>query len=147
MLRDNASARVYVLHFRLYLYLPVSFYVFCAIFHISQTFCSVLDKKFLNEIFGDRINMSWPIYLSTQDLFVNPKRIIVKEWRISGQHLVDEDAEGPPVHRLVVALGLDDLRGQVLGGPAQGPRPVADSLGKTEVCYLQVSVPDDIEND
>ena len=91
--------------------------------------------------------MSWPIYLSTQDLFVNPKRIIVKEWRISGQHLVDEDAKGPPVHRLVVALGLDDLRGQVLGGPAQGPRPVTDSFGKAEVCYLQVSVPEDIEND
>ena len=85
--------------------------------------------------------MSWPIYLSTQDLFVNPKRIIVKEWRISGQHLVDEDAEGPPVHRLVVALGLDDLWGQVLRGPAQGPGPVGDPLGKPEICDLQVSGP------
>ena len=44
-------------------------------------------------------------------------------------------------------LGLDDLRGEVLGGPAQGPRPVADPLGEAEVCYLQVSVPEDIEND
>ena len=44
-------------------------------------------------------------------------------------------------------LGLDDLRGKVLGGPAQGPRPVADPLGKAEVCYLQVSVPEDIDND
>ena len=82
----------------------MSFDVFCAIFHISQTFCSVLYKKFLNEIFGDRINMSWPIYLSAQDLFVNPKRIIIKEWGIAGKHLVDENPEGPPVHRLVVAL-------------------------------------------
>ena len=44
-------------------------------------------------------------------------------------------------------LGLDDLGGEVLGGPAQGPRPVADPLGKAEVCYLQVSVPEDIDND
>ena len=88
----------------------MSFYVFCAIFHISQTLCSVLDEKFLNEIFGDWINMSWPIYLSTQDFLVNPEGIIIKEWGISSQHFVDEDAEGPPVHRLVVSLGLDDLR-------------------------------------
>ena len=44
-------------------------------------------------------------------------------------------------------LGLDDLRGEVLRGPAQGPRPVADPLGEAEVCYLQVSVPEDIDND
>ena len=124
----------------------MSFNVFCAIFHISQTFCSVLDKEFLNEIFGDWINVSWPIYLSTQDLLVNPERIIIKEGGIAGQHLVYEDAQGPPVHRLVVALGLDDLRGEVLGGPAQRPRPVADPLGEPEVRDLQVAVPEDFEN-
>lgn len=30
----------------------------------------------------------------------------------------------------------DDLRGQVLGGPTQGPGAAFHTLGKTEVCHL-----------
>lgn len=32
------------------------------------------------------------------------------EWRLSGQHLVQQDAEGPPVHRAVVLLTQQDLK-------------------------------------
>ena len=38
-------------------------------------------------------------------------------------------------------LGLDDLRREVLRGPAQRPRPVTDPLGEAEVCDLQVALP------
>ena len=31
-----------------------------------------------------------------------------------GEHLIYEDAVGPPVHRLAVALGQDDLRREIL---------------------------------
>ena len=59
-----------------------------------------------------------------------------------------ENAKAPPVaSEAVLAAPFENLRGEVLGGPAQGPRPVADPLGEAEVCYLQVSVPEDIEND
>lgn len=43
------------------------------------------------------------------------------------EHLEDQDAQRPPVHAPPVAFALDDLGGQVLGRPAQGPRP-----GETE---------------
>ena len=85
--------------------------------------------------------MGRPLHPPRQDLLVYTEWIVVKEWRISGQHLVYEDAQSPPVHRLVVTLGLDDLWGQVLRGPAQGPGPVGDPLGKPEICDLQVSGP------
>ena len=40
------------------------------------------------------------------------------------EHLVDENAECPPVDRLVVSFALNYLRRQVLGRPAQRPRTV-----------------------
>ena len=44
--------------------------------------------------------------------------------RVPGEHLVDEDAVGPPVDRLAVTLGQDDLGSEILGRAAQGPRPI-----------------------
>jgi hypothetical protein len=47
-----------------------------------------------------------------------------------GTHLEGDDADGPPVHGLVVARAHDDLGREVLGGPAQGVRllPRVDHL-------------------
>ena len=140
----------------------MSFYIFCPIFHVSKTFCSVLDKKLLNEIFGYGVHVSRPVYFAAQDLLVDAEGVVVEEGRVAGQHLVHEDAQRPPVHRLVVALdqsgvsiwsrdlvsanpipahlGLDDLGRQVLRGAAQGPGAVSDLLGKTKICDLQVAL-------
>ena len=82
----------------------MSFYIFCPIFHVSKTFCSVLDKKLLNEIFGYGVHVSRPVYFAAQDLLVDAEGVVVEEGRVAGQHLVHEDAQRPPVHRLVVAL-------------------------------------------
>ena len=72
--------------------------------------------------------------------------ILIKERRISSKHLIDEDAKRPPVHGLVVALGLDDLRGQVLWCTAQGPGSVRDLLGKPKVSddYMAFSVKENV---
>ena len=82
----------------------MSFYIFCPIFHVSKTFCSVLDKKLLNEIFGYGVHVSRPVYFAAEDLLVDAEGVVVEEGRVAGQHLVHEDAQRPPVHRLVVAL-------------------------------------------
>ena len=84
--------------------------------------------------------------LTCQNLLINAERVLGVEGRVAGQHLVYEDAERPPVHTGVVALGLDDLRRQVLRGPAQGPRPVRDLLGEPEVSYYQMSLLKDSVN-
>ncbi len=38
---------------------------------------------------------------------------------IATDHFVEKHAEGPPVHPVVVAFADDDLRGEVLGRPAE----------------------------
>lgn len=44
--------------------------------------------------------------------------IFVTEGVDAGQHLVEEDAEGPPVDGLAMALVEQDFGRQVLGGAA-----------------------------
>ena len=70
-----------------------------------------LHEELLNEILGHRVDMPRPVDLPAQDLLVDAEGVVVKEGRVAGQHLVQEDAEGPPVHCLVVPLRLDDLWG------------------------------------
>ena len=31
-----------------------------------------------------------------ENLFIDSKGIVVKKWRVACQHLIEEDAEGPP---------------------------------------------------
>lgn len=45
-----------------------------------------------------------------------------------GEHLVDEDAKGPPVDSLAVALALDHFGRQVLRSTAERPRAVLHHL-------------------
>ena len=59
--------------------------------------------------------------------------VLIKERRISSKHLIDKDSQWPPVHSLVVALGLDDLWCQVLWRAAQGPCSVRHFLGESKV--------------
>ena len=72
--------------------------------------------------------------------------ILIKERRISSKHLIDKDAKCPPVHGLVVALGLDDLRCQVLWRAAQGPCSVRHLLGESKVSddHMALSVQEDV---
>ena len=41
--------------------------------------------------------------LASQDLLVDTHRLLVAERRLAHNHLVDQDAQRPPVHRLPVA--------------------------------------------
>ena len=135
----------------------MSFNVLSAVLHVAEPLGPVLHKELLDQVLRHGVDVPGPVDLAAEDLLVDPEGVVVKEGRISSQHLVDEYAEGPPVHRLVVTLregleilslssttpylGLDDLRGEVLRGAAEGPGPVTDPLGEPEVCDLQVSVP------
>ena len=52
-----------------------------------------------------------------QDLLASGGRVLREEGRVAHQHLVEDDSQGPPVNGLVVALLLEHLRGNVVGGP------------------------------
>ena len=57
-----------------------------------------------------------------------------------GEHLVDEDAERPPVDALAVADPEEGLGREVLGRAAHGPRAVCHALGEAERAQLEVAL-------
>jgi len=69
--------------------------------------------------------------------------VLVIKWRDSGNHLVGENTEGPPVKRVVVPRTHDHLGRQVLRGAAEGVGLVLvrlDDLGEAEVGQLDIPV-------
>lgn len=77
--------------------------------------------------------------LALEDLLIDEHGVVVGEGVDAGEHLVEEDAEGPPVDGLPVALVQQHLGGEVLRGPAQRVRARLHVLRKAEVRQLQVS--------
>ena len=79
-------------------------------------------------------------------LSVDLDGILMPEWRIAGQELIDQNAQSPPVHCRRVALVMDHLGGEVLGRAAKrvslhGMVPIAaEALGKAKVDQLDVPV-------
>ena len=55
-------------------------------------------------------------------------------------HLVEENAKGPVVDGLAVALLEDDLGREILGRAAERPAAVLDVLGEAEVGQLERAV-------
>ena len=105
----------------------------------GQTKNNHLHEKPFDKIFDIWLQSSRPVDFSTEYLFVDSKGIIVKEWRISGQHFIDEYPECPPVNGETVTFALDDLGCEILGGAAQGPGAVRDAFGETKVGDAEVT--------
>ena len=59
--------------------------------HVAESFGAVLDEQFLDEIFGDGVEVARPFDLAGQDLLVDAERVVVEERRVAGQHLVDQN--------------------------------------------------------
>jgi hypothetical protein len=89
---------------------------------------------------GLRVKALWVSGLCVDDFSVNIHRVFILErWKTS-QHLVDKDAESPPVDRFRVALIEQYLRCYVLRGAADGVGALADDLSEAEVDELEVAL-------
>lgn len=93
--------------------------------------------------FGVVVEPLREVQLPLQDVLVDHQRVVVGEGVDPRNHLVDQHPQRPPVHRLTVALVLQDLGRQVLGRPAEGEGAILDCLGEAEVCQFEVSVSGD----
>ena len=78
--------------------------------------------------------------LALQDLLVDGHRVVVIERVNASDHLVSQDAQGPPVDRLAMALVEEHLGCQVLGRPTQSVSARLAVLGEAEVGQLQVAL-------
>lgn len=79
-------------------------------------------------------------------LSVNLERVLVPEWRVARQELVDEDAEGPPINGCRMTHILDHLGRDILGRTAQRIRldrtagtVTAQPLRKTKIDQLDMA--------
>lgn len=66
--------------------------------------------------------MFWPFYPAAQYLLVDAKGIVIKKWRKTGQHFVDQNTERPPVNCLIVSFALNYFWRQIFWCAAQSPR-------------------------
>ena len=84
-----------------------------------------------------------PDNLAINNLLVEPHEAGVSEGGLTEQHLVHEDAQGPPVHGPIVAAALEDLRSEVLRCAAHRPGGAAlpQHLGEPEVGDNDVTLP------
>jgi len=77
------------------------------------------------------------------DLAVDVHGVLVLEGREARQHLVDQDAQGPPVDGFSVALVQQDLRRDVLRRAANRERALRDDLREAEIDQLKIPVVSD----
>ena len=125
---------------------------------VSEPLLTLAGQQLLHEVLDDEVDVGGPPHLAQQDVLVEAE-LVPGEGRPAGEELVGEDAEGPPVHALLVAGLQDDLGRHVVRGPALGPAPLSRAhrpgepqvgyhgvagLVQQDVLWLQVSV-DDVE--
>mmetsp|Transcript_77581 Transcript_77581/g.240356 ORF Transcript_77581/g.240356 Transcript_77581/m.240356 type:complete len:268 (+) Transcript_77581:2-805(+) len=111
-----------------------------AVLEAAETLGAVVRQQALDEVLGLDVEVPREVDAAREHLLVDAEGVLVVEGRVARQHLEDEDAQGPPVHGAAVALGLDDLRRQVLGCAAESPGAVLDLLGEAEVRDLHVAL-------
>ena len=79
------------------------------------------------------------LYLALENLLVNRHGVIVVKRVDSGDHLVREDTEGPPIDGLSVAFIEEHFGGEILGSSAEGVSAGLAVLGEAEVRQLEVA--------
>ena len=78
--------------------------ILCAGLHVAKPLSSIVHEQPLDQVLGSLLHVLRPLQLASEDLLVDAERVVVEEGRVAGQHLVDQDAKGPPVNRFGVAL-------------------------------------------
>ena len=70
----------------------------------SEALGAVLREQFLDAVLSLGVDVPGVLDPAREDLLVDSEGALVVEGRVAGEHLVDEDAESPPVDGLAVAL-------------------------------------------
>ncbi len=86
------------------------------------------------------IKFSGELYFAFEDLLINNHRVVVIEGVDTSNHLIGQNAQGPPVDWLSVSLIQKHFRRQILGRSAQCVSSGLTVLSKAEICQLQVAV-------
>ena len=83
--------------------------------------------------------MRWKLIVAIHDFLVYAHGVVIVKRRVPCQHFEDKNTESPPVYILVVALGLDNFRCQVLRRATQCVSLVLDDFSEAEICDFDVT--------
>jgi hypothetical protein len=95
---------------------------------------SIIIKK------GLRIEAIRVFWLGVYNLPVNVHWILILEGWEPGQHLVDKDAQAPPVYWFSVTLIQKDFWSNILWGAANSEGAFGNDFSEAEVNHLQISI-------
>lgn len=110
------------------------------VFEVSVPFGEVNLKQIPEQVLEVGTEVRREPDSAADDLLVDLNGLIGEERRITGGHLVHQNAQGPPIHGLVVPFAQNDLGREVLRGAAEGPRATLHPFGEPEVGDLQVAL-------
>jgi hypothetical protein len=79
------------------------------------------------------------LIVAVHDFLVNSKWIIIIKWRITSEHLENEYSKGPPIHKFIVTLGLNDFRSQIFRCPAECIGTIIYDFSEAKICYFYMS--------
>ena len=106
---------------------------------IAKSERSVCAKEAFDKITSFLLNMWWKFIIAIHDLLVNAHRVVIVERWITSKHLKNKDTKSPPVHVLVVTLGLDNLGSEILRRSTQCHSLVFDLFCEAKVGYLYMT--------
>ena len=112
-----------------------------AIFQVPEALAQVSHQELLDQSLGVLVEILGEVDLSCQDLLVNPHGVFITEGRLPADHLIDQNAQSPPVNRFAVAFVQQDLGCYVLWGATKGVGSGAglDDLREAEIRQLGVA--------
>ena len=82
----------------------------------------------------------WILGLGVDDLLIDVHGVVIEEWGMASMHLVDQDAEGPPIDWLRVSLVEEDLGSNVFWSATNSVSSFLDNFGETVIDELEVSI-------
>lgn len=116
----------------------------------SESVLGCLSQALLNEVLtlwthGDAVALrvreeDWLVLDQLVHLLIVLTASI--EWRESNDHLISQNAEGPPIDGEGVALLLEDFRSQVFGRTAERVSLLVafQDLGETEISQADITI-------
>mmetsp|Transcript_53855 Transcript_53855/g.166733 ORF Transcript_53855/g.166733 Transcript_53855/m.166733 type:complete len:242 (-) Transcript_53855:970-1695(-) len=109
-----------------------------AVLEVPVALAEVGGEELLHQGLGVLVEVLREVDLASKDLLVDAHGVLVAEGRLAADHLVDEDAQGPPVHRVRVTRRGQQLRRKVVWRAAGREGLADDKLRKAHVCDLEV---------
>lgn len=108
--------------------------------HVAKALRQIPPQQMLDHGLQLGVESFRVLRLGVDNLLVNVHWVIIDEGGVSGVHLIDKDAERPPINWLRVTLIEQDLGRNVLRRSTNGVRSLFDDLSKAKIDEFKVTV-------